>query len=385
MENLLKIYTDKQVKPVDCIELSEHLASELFKSPLNGKVKIVAIELCFGSSGSSGSADNKFSLKIEGKIGNEDIDEVIYLKERFYEITQSVTKIDKKEAQKVIDHFWEVKLRNKFDAGEKFNVIENCFNQYGNKQKVGFEPGRVMLIDIWATWCRYCHAPMDENVKIFNELSQTHPNVDIIAISCDSDNDHNNWKNFVRMKKWGDLQHYRNRDIMATVGLQSIPHILIVDTNGIITYSGYPGKVQNLRDTLINLSEGGDSGNGSSNSKQTAEQVILTREDPNPQWGENPKEDRDEIVNTINDIILGKGINTVKFVVSTKILYFDGKRKTHTQPIFSGTIMDGQFEAIQEIGIMVSEDFGLKDVQYNVKLLNLNNANLGGIDNSFNK
>jgi thiol-disulfide isomerase/thioredoxin len=356
-------------KVVDCIELSEKLGDELFRSNLREKIKIISIDLMFGSSGVF--SDNKFSIKIEGKIEKEDEEEMNYLRERFTQIAEGLYG-SRKTAEDLIKFFWEVKLNQKFEVGTKLDVIEGCFNIYGNKNKIEHEEGRVMLIDVWATWCGYCVKPMDENLAIFREIKETFPNVDIIALSCDSDNAHRNWVDFLKAKKWGELQHYRNKNIMQYFGLESIPHIFIIDKEGKIFYSGHPSKI-NVKDTLKKLANSGSNNNigniAQIEEKLTTEKQILTKEDPNPQWLNNPKSEREDIVNTVNDILQGKGLDSVKFAVSTKILYSQEKRKSFTQPIFSGYINQEQYESVQEVAIMVSEDFGIKEVQYNVKLI----------------
>jgi thiol-disulfide isomerase/thioredoxin len=374
MMNLNQLVQNNQEgmpKVVDCIELSEKLADELFKSPLREKLKIISIDLMFGSGGIY--TDNKFSIKIDGKIEKEDSEELNYLKNRFIQIAEALYS-SRKTAEDLIKFFWDVKVTQQFEAGSKLNSIEGCFNIYGNKNKIEHEEGRVMLIDIWATWCGYCKKPMDENVQIYRELKDSYPNIDVIAISCDADNDHRKWVDFLKTNKWTELQHYRNKNIMQYFGLESIPHIFIINQEGKIFYSGHPSKI-NIKDTLKKLANIGqsnnniESGSAPTEEKLTVEKQILTKEDPNPHWLNNAKLEREEICNTINDIIQGKGVDSVKFAVSTKILYSNGKRKSYTQPILTGYINQEQYESVQEIAIMVSEDFGIKDVQYNVKLI----------------
>jgi thioredoxin-related protein len=372
LNQLVQDHKDSIPKVVDCIELSEKLADELFKSPLREKLKIISIDLMFGSGGIY--TDNKFSIKIDGKIEKEESEELNYLKNRFIQIAE-VLYNSRKTAEDLIKFFWEVKVSQEFEVGAKLNLIEGCFNIYGNKNKIEHEEGRVMLIDVWATWCGYCKKPMDENVLIHRELKDSFTNIDIVAISCDSDNDHRKWVDFLKSNKWTELQHYRNKNIMQHFGLESIPHILIIDQEGKIFYSGHPSKI-NIKDTLKKLASVGqsncsniESGITQPEEKLTVEKQILTKEDPNPHWLNNSKLEREEICNTLNDIIQGKGVDSVKFAVSTKILYSYGKRKSYTQPILTGYLNQEQYETVQEIAIMISEDFGIKDVQYNVKLI----------------
>lgn len=363
-ESVLQIKSDEVPKYVDPLELSEKLSIELFRSPFKSKIKIITISVCFGPTGIN--AENKFSIKIDGRIESDDMENIKLLKENFISITNKLVQ-NRKIAEEMIQFFWEVKVAQKFEIGAKFPGLEGCFNQYGNKNKIEHDEGRVMLLDIWATWCGYCVKPMDENIKISRELKKDEiENVDIIAISADTDKQHKEWVDFIKTKKWMEIDHYRNKSIMETLELSGIPHIFIVDKKGFIFYSGHPSKID-LKETLKKLSKGELA---NTDEKLTIEKQLTTKEDPNPQWDKNKKEEREEMVSMVNDMIMNKGIDTVKFVVSTKLLFSDGKRLSYSQPIFSGYVLPNQFEMIQEVGIIVSEDFGLKDVQYNLKMLN---------------
>jgi thiol-disulfide isomerase/thioredoxin len=340
---------------VDCEVLSSALALELSQSPLSTKIKIIAIDLCFGSD----PTKNKFSIKIEGEVSKSDNDEIIYLRRRFEEIaeTQIRHKIKSKE---LIDFFWSV------NEEKKFTAISDSFNLYGNKEKIEHEEGRLMLIDIWGTWCKFCVEPMNKNVALYNELKETYPNIDFIGIANDPDNTHRNWVDFVKSRKWNQIIQYRNNKIIENLGITSIPHLILVDSKGSIVFSDNPSKISNLKSKLIELMTSSEK---DSKNNEVVLENLTKRIDPNPQWLQNSKTERNEIVDTINELIGSYNITSVKFLVSTKILYLNKKTYIYSQPILSGYVSDLNFESLQQLGIMISEDFGLKDLQYNVKLL----------------
>jgi thiol-disulfide isomerase/thioredoxin len=349
----------ESIEVVDCLQLSSAMSQELFKSPLSDKIKIIAIELCFGSD----PVKNKFSIKIDGVVSESDLDELVYLRSRFEEIAQSQIG-DRKKANELIDYFWSV------NEQKKISTISDCYNIYGNKQKIEHEEGRVMLVDIWGTWCKFCQEPMNENVALYNELKESYPEIDFIGIANDQDSTHKNWVDFVKSRKWNQIMQYRNNKIIENLGISSIPHFILVDKKGIVVFSDHPSKITNLRNKLIELTT------STKKDDEDAYEKIMKRVNPNPQWLQNSKDERNSIVDTLNEIIESYNLPSVKFLVSTKILYFNGKTFIFSQPIFSGYVSDINFENLQQIGIMITDDFGLKDLQYNVKLLTMNDSTI---------
>jgi hypothetical protein len=232
---------------------------------------------------------------------------------------------------------------------------------------------------------------MEENIKLLRDFKDIDANIDFYAISCDDDKNHRGWVDFIKAKKWSQMLNYRDKNIMTYLEIGAIPHLILVDCFGKIAYWGHPSKI-NLKEMLVKISDlkGGDSGyTGNKNEEKkplTIEEQILKKEDPNPHWETNSREDREEIVNSINDMLKEQNIAGVKFLVSTKILYCNGNTSIMTQPIFSGYIVEGNLETIQEMAITVTEAFGLNDVQYNLNMLtDKGSSNIDMIKNIFKK
>lgn len=101
---------------------------------------------------------------------------------------------------------------------------------------------RLTLIDFWASWCGPCRNEMPNVVALYNEFRTKGFNV--IGISLDEDKD--KWIAAVKSLNmtWtqlSDLQGWHNQ-IATAMNVTSIPHTVLVDTNGKILAVGLRGE-----------------------------------------------------------------------------------------------------------------------------------------------
>ncbi len=349
------MFQQEDKKKFDSFRVAEAFANELFKSELANKITITYMDICNGNRIEN---DKKFSLKVSGCVAQSDINECEYLKGIFQNLLSENTNT-KDMVGILMKLFWEVTVDQPYGVGSRFTPIEGSFNKYSQRQTIEHTAGRVLLLDIWATWCGYCHDPMTENIAINKELSKLVSNVDIVGLSCDKDTDQKQWIAFCRTKKWEEIIQLRNRNILGIIGISSIPHIIIVDKNGKIRYAGHPKSAGNIKELLEKLAN--------EDEKQSTLENDSIDEDPNPFWKENIVEDREVIIDTINEVVQERNFPDVKFVVKTKCLYKDSKVYFSSIPHFTGKIIKGQMEDLKELDTIITENFGLNNIKYQIE------------------
>lgn len=121
----------------------------------------------------------------------------------------------------------------------------------GNPLSLADIKGKVKIIDFWASWCNPCRQANPEVVEIYNEF---HPKgLEIIGVSLD-----NNQEAWVKAIEddglvWNhvsDLKGWENAAAQL-YGVNSIPHLLILDENNQIVARNLHG--QELKDKIAEM------------------------------------------------------------------------------------------------------------------------------------
>ena len=101
---------------------------------------------------------------------------------------------------------------------------------------------KITIIDFWASWCGPCMHDVPNLVSLYNKYKDT--GLGIVGISLDEDED--SWKSAIEENKmsWtqlSDLQGWNNA-AARLYGVESIPHILVVNKKGEIIAEDLRGE-----------------------------------------------------------------------------------------------------------------------------------------------
>jgi thiol-disulfide isomerase/thioredoxin len=116
--------------------------------------------------------------------------------------------------------------------------------------------GKVIVINIWASWCGPCRREVPEYEAVRKDFLGR--NVEFIGLTTeDPGGDSEKVDRFVRKTGFAFLLGWADRELAQTLmgGYRAIPQTLVVDTNGnfIDHFIGYsPGQGARLRHTLNN-------------------------------------------------------------------------------------------------------------------------------------
>jgi len=100
----------------------------------------------------------------------------------------------------------------------------------GKMHKLSDNLGKVVLIDVWATWCQPCLAEQPALEAL--EKSFEGKNVEFISLSIDTDQ--GKWKQMIEEKKLSGLHLYSNNQgpIVKDYELIGVPRFILFDKNG---------------------------------------------------------------------------------------------------------------------------------------------------------
>lgn len=129
------------------------------------------------------------------------------------------------------------------DKDEKCSIVHN--------------KGDVIMVDFWATWCPPCQKPMAHNQEMLEKrAADWGGKVRIIGVSIDNTKDA--MKSHVEDKKWGSVEHYHRHEskCSATYGVQGVPHVMLIDTEGRMVFVGHPATRKNLEEDFDTLLKG---------------------------------------------------------------------------------------------------------------------------------
>lgn len=92
--------------------------------------------------------------------------------------------------------------------------------------------GKVVLVDVWATWC----GPCKQQIPYMKEIEEEYHGKDVvfISVSVDEDKDRQAWQNMVKEKKMGGVQLFASgwSKIAKDYKIDGIPRFMVFDKKG---------------------------------------------------------------------------------------------------------------------------------------------------------
>ena len=110
----------------------------------------------------------------------------------------------------------------------------------GNEVSLSDFKGKVVLLDIWATWCGPCRTQLPYLKKLEEEMEGT--DLVVIGISTDVQKDYDKWKGMVERGEVVGIQLFSNggEELRKAYQVKSIPRFIVFDREGKIAESSAP-------------------------------------------------------------------------------------------------------------------------------------------------
>ncbi len=114
------------------------------------------------------------------------------------------------------------------------------FDLEGKNYKLSDFKGKVIYIDVWATWC----GPCKREIPHLQTLETVFHGKNVEFISISTDRDLNAWKNFVSKESMSGLQLHQSDKQEESMSylymVNSIPRFILIDKNGNLVSSDAP-------------------------------------------------------------------------------------------------------------------------------------------------
>jgi thiol-disulfide isomerase/thioredoxin len=121
----------------------------------------------------------------------------------------------------------------------------------GKKVKLSELRGKVVVMDFWATWCGPCKRSMPD----IDKFAREHASPDLLVFSV------NVWERSpdVALEFWKQQNYamtllFGDRSLTTAYEVQGIPHLCVIDVDGVIRYS-QAGYSPQLADYLVKWTE----------------------------------------------------------------------------------------------------------------------------------
>jgi len=110
----------------------------------------------------------------------------------------------------------------------------------GKKVSLSDFKGKVVLVDVWATWCGPCKAEIPHLKKLEKEMHGK--DVVFLSVSVDVEKDHQKWKDFVVNEGLTGVQVWANgwSDVTKLYDIKGIPRFMVFDKAGNIVSTDAP-------------------------------------------------------------------------------------------------------------------------------------------------
>ena len=108
----------------------------------------------------------------------------------------------------------------------------------GKKVKLSDYKGKVVVVDVWATWC----TPCKKEIPYLEELQEDFNGQDVVFMSVSFDTDRAAWEKMISEKQMGGVQliSYRKGELVDEYETTAVPRFMVFDRKGNVVTTDAP-------------------------------------------------------------------------------------------------------------------------------------------------
>lgn len=130
------------------------------------------------------------------------------------------------------------------------------FDSNGKAHTLSEYRGKLLVIDIWATWCSSCLAKMPAFIELSKEF-KNNSNVKFLTVSIDRKAVKRQWLATIKKRKMQDLTNLfpdceTESSFESSYHISGVPRYMIIDQEGKIVTAYAPGPGEEMRKIIIN-------------------------------------------------------------------------------------------------------------------------------------
>ncbi len=114
--------------------------------------------------------------------------------------------------------------------------LQNLDGDAVNAATLGTE-GKPVIVSFFATWCKPCMRELAAIEQVYDDW-QDETGVELVAVSIDKAQDADKVRSLVASHDWPyTVLLDSNSELARGVGVQAVPHVLVIDGAGNVAYS----------------------------------------------------------------------------------------------------------------------------------------------------
>jgi thiol-disulfide isomerase/thioredoxin len=107
-----------------------------------------------------------------------------------------------------------------------------CYDSTGKKYTLADFKGKVVYVDVWATWC----GPCKREIPDLQKLEEEYHGKNVAFVSISTDRDEKAWRDFLKKQTMGGYQLHQSQNFDETISkafvINGIPRFILFDEEG---------------------------------------------------------------------------------------------------------------------------------------------------------